>query len=71
MTATLAVRPQHSHRWMYIVLLVAAVVATIALSVAAFAGSTGSDEPARPAGVSTPVAQHDPCSFAGDRRMAC
>jgi hypothetical protein len=56
---------------MYVVLLVAAVVATIALSVAAFAGSTGSDEPVRPAGVSTPVAQHDPCSFAGDRRMAC
>ena len=70
MTATLAVRPQHSHRWMYIVLLVVAVVATVALTIAAFAGST-SGEPVRPAGVSTPVAQHDPCTFAGDRRMAC
>lgn len=70
MTATLAVRPRHTHRWMYIVLLVAAVVATVAITIAAFAGGT-SAEPVRPAGVSTPVAQHDPCTFAGDRRMAC
>jgi hypothetical protein len=70
MTATLALRHRHSHRWIYAVLLVAAVVATVALSIAAFAGSS-SGEPVRPAGVSTPFAQHDPCAFAGDRRMAC
>jgi hypothetical protein len=70
MTATLAVRPQRSHRWIYVLLVIAAIVATITLTFAAFAGSS-SGEPARPAGVSTLVAQHDPCTFAGDRRMAC
>ena len=38
MTATLAVRPRHSHRWIYVVLLVAAVVATVTLSIAGLRG---------------------------------
>ena len=54
MTATLAVRPRHSHRWIYVVLLVAAVVATVALTIAAFAG-TQRRAVHRPGRCSTPI----------------
>lgn len=75
MTATLAVRPERSSRphrssrWIYVALLVAAIVATVTLTVAAFAGTGSTQTDLEPsAGV---PAQHDLCSFAGDARMGC
>jgi hypothetical protein len=71
MSTTLAVRPHRSHRWIYVTLLVAAIVATTVLALVAFTGSSGDASPTKvPAGAHVP-APHDPCMFAGDRRMGC
>jgi hypothetical protein len=49
MNATIALRPQHSVRWIGAVLLVAAIVATVVLSITVF---TANDAPATPTPVS-------------------
>jgi hypothetical protein len=66
MSATVAVSPRRSHHWIYAALIVAAIVATIVLTFAVFAG--GNDAPATPApapvvhtsGVDTGCVHHGP-----------
>jgi hypothetical protein len=70
MNATIAVRPHHSVRWIGGVLLVAAIVATVVLTLAVF---TGNDAPATPK--PAPAAPHSGvdtgCVHVGAAMKAC
>ena len=71
MNATLAVQSHRSHRWITTALLVAAIVATIVLAVAVFAGRN--DAPATPA--PTPIVNTSGvdtgCVHVGPAMKAC
>ena len=69
MNATVAVRPQRSHRWIYAALLVAGILATIALSVVVFAGSN--DAPAAPTPIVDTSGVDTGCVPIGPAMRAC
>ena len=69
MNTTLAVRPQRSHRWIYAALLIAGILATIALSVAVFAGSN--DAPAAPTPIVRTSGVDTGCVPTGPSTRAC
>ena len=67
--ATIAVRPHRQFHWITAALIVAAIVATLVLGIAVFAG--GNDAPATPAPVVNTSGVDTGCVHAGPAMKVC